>query len=933
MNQPNTPDTRFKDFLSLAIAFLIAGMLILALWWAWKWYQRPFLGLFIEPNLVISQIGEADWPARQAGVQWSDRLRAVNGVPVSNAKELNAILDTLQPGTGGQGEAVYPTARLTIDRREGEPYEVTVTPRRVELGELLTQFLIPYAVGWALLGSGFWVYRYSGDRRPARAFLLFTSALAVTTGAYLDINTTHHFALGWSLSLTVAGGSLAYLAMVFPKQMPFIERYRWSRRLPWVLVTPAALINVYQMLFSSDPWGYIQPWIWGYGLAALAILFFLVTLVVRIATSSSPVTRQQSRIIIFGAALAFGPMLLFYLIPISFGSIPAFQSAFYFPPFVFFLLAVAYAIVRYRMLDVDRFLSIAMTYLLTSVAAMLIFYLVIAGVSLLLREQVNTSNPAVMALYLFLLVVLLNPLRTLAQRTIDRLFYRTSADYRRALTTLSRELVLSPDVTQTQRVLEREINLALQPKHFTLYLYDDDSFVYFPSTRYPPDGLNILPESPLVHRLSQAERAVWLPSDQPCPADLLPEQANLQALDCEVYVPLRYEGKLTGFLGVGRRLSGIPYSSDDLDFLNAVADQSTLALENARLFANLQRNLAETLEMKNLMDDIFASIASGVITTDMERKVTLFNQAAEHILGIKADQVLGKRIEGVLPALKKMADATIHQGRVTIDEELTPNTEQRGDLFLRLSCAPLRDAQLGTKGAAIVINDVTEQRQLEAEQERIRQTFGRVVAPRVRDKLLSDPRSLRLDGIQQQVAVIFADIHGFTPLSERTQPEELFEVLNSYLSLAARAILDEEGTLDKFMGDAVMALWNAPDAQPDYAVRAARAALAINRAVAEFRETLPPDKHLQFSIGITCGEAMVGNVGTSELFNYTAIGDTVNLSQRLESIAQPEQILLSETAYRLVADLVVARQLPPVKVKGREKEEVVYELLGMREKI
>jgi len=230
-----------------------------------------------------------------------------------------------------------------------------------------------------------------------------------------------------------------------------------------------------------------------------------------------------------------------------------------------------------------------------------------------------------------------------------------------------------------------------------------------------------------------------------------------------------------------------------------------------------------------------------------------------------------------------------------------------------------------------VIDDLTEQRQLEAEQEHIRQTFGRVVAPRVRDRLLSDPRSLRLDGLRQQVAVIFADIHGFTPLSERSQPEDLFEVLNSYLSLAARAILEEEGTLDKFMGDAVMALWNAPDAQPDFAIRAARAALAINRVVAEFRQTLPPDKHLQFSIGITCGEAMVGNVGTSELFNYTAIGDTVNLAQRLESIAQPEQILLSQMAYQMVADVVDARQLPPVKVKGREKEEIVYELMGMKE--
>ncbi len=920
-----------KDLIPLAVALLIAGVLILAVWWAWGWYQRPFLGLFIEPNLVISKIGEPDWPARQAGVLWPDRLLAVNDQPVANALEFNEILDQMQPQSDAPGQAVYPPVRLLFERPDVGTYQVTLRPRHVELGELLTQFLIPYLVGWALLGSGFWVYRMSGDRRPARAFLLFTSCLAVTTGTYLDVNTTHHFALGWSLSLTVAAGSLAYLAMVFPKEVPFLERYRWTRLLPWALAMPLVLFNLRQMLFSDDPRGYIQPWLWGYGLAALAILFFLVTLIVRIISSSSPVTRQQSRIIIFGAALAFGPMLLFYLIPIIFGSVPAFQSAIYFPPFVFFLMAVAYAIVRYRLLDVDRVLSMAMTYLLTSVAAILIFYLVIAAVSMLLRQQVNTSNPAVVALYLFLLVVLLNPLRTLAQRMIDRLFYRTNADYRRALTALSRELVVSPDVSQTERVLEREITLALQPKHFTLYLYDDDSSVYFPVTAYPADGSNILPESPLVHRLNLAQQAVWLPGGQPYPADLAPEKAVLQMLDCEVYVPLRYEGRLTGFLGVGRRLSGTPFSSDDMEFLNAVAAQSTLALENARLFANLQRNLSETLEMKNLMDDIFASIASGVITTDTERQVTLFNQAAEQILGIKAEQVIGKRIERVLPALRKMADATIHQGAITIDEELSPNTAERGDLFLRLSCAPLRDAQLGTKGATIVIDDLTEQRQLEAEQEHIRQTFGRVVAPRVRDRLLSDPRSLRLDGLRQQVAVIFADIHGFTPLSERSQPEDLFEVLNSYLSLAARAILEEEGTLDKFMGDAVMALWNAPDAQPDFAIRAARAALAINRVVAEFRQTLPPDKHLQFSIGITCGEAMVGNVGTSELFNYTAIGDTVNLAQRLESIAQPEQILLSQTAYQMVADVVDARQLPPVKVKGREKEEIVYELLGMKE--
>jgi hypothetical protein len=344
---------RLKDLFYLAIALVVVGMLVLALLWAWDWYRRPFLGLFVEPNLVISQIGAEDWPARQAGVQWSDRLRAVNGRPVANASELNAILDEMQPEANGLSPTVYPTAHLSIDRRAGGTYEVTVTPRHVELGELVAQFLIPYLVGWALLGSGFWVYRLSGDRRAARAFLLFTSALSVTTGAYLDINTTHHFALGWSLSLTIAAGSLGYLAMVFPKLLPFIDRLPWTRWLPWLVgcasgvdqYTPDAgaqrPVGVYPALDLGLGW---RRWpSCSSGDAAGAHRFQQV--------AGHP---PAERIIIFGAKRwLLGRCCCSRSRSLS--QHPAFQSALYFPPFVFFLLAVAYAIVRYRLLDVDRF--------------------------------------------------------------------------------------------------------------------------------------------------------------------------------------------------------------------------------------------------------------------------------------------------------------------------------------------------------------------------------------------------------------------------------------------------------------------------------------------------------------------------------------------------------------------------------------------------
>jgi adenylate cyclase len=243
----------------------------------------------------------------------------------------------------------------------------------------------------------------------------------------------------------------------------------------------------------------------------------------------------------------------------------------------------------------------------------------------------------------------------------------------------------------------------------------------------------------------------------------------------------------------------------------------------------------------------------------------------------------------------------------------------------------MRDAYLGTKGATLVIEDLTDRRKLEAEQERIRQTFGRVVAPRVRDRLLSDPSHLRLDGIRQKTTILFADISGFTSFTEKTGPEDLFKTLNYYLSLAAQTILEEEGTLDKFMGDAVLALWNAPDPQPDHALRAVRAALAIRERARQIYQPLEgPSYALQFHIAVATGDAMVGNLGTSELFNYTAVGDTVNLCQRLEVAAQPGQILIDQATYSALAGKIVADQLEPIMVKGKTQPVAVYSLKGLK---
>ena len=748
------------------------------------------------------------------------------------------------------------------------------------------------------------------------------------------MDTTRHAVLIWALSLGVAGASLVHLSFVFPQPMRFVLRRPSLRWLGWIVCILLAGPTAFAILRPSDPYFYINTWQWGYLFITLGFILFLGMLIYRVFSSNLSYVRQQSRVIIFGAIIAFIPVL-YYITPLAFGLFTQFYAWLIFPALIVFPLSITYAIIRYRLLDVDRFFSRAITHLLTLGAALAAFYALLAFFSLSLQRAIRANDPLVIAAYLLVLVIVLNPLRGLIQRGIDRLFYRAPADYRRALTSLSRNLAITPNLNQTIRILEDQLTQALAPEKFVIYLYNDDLGEYFPHASREDTAPPYQVEDPLIQLIASARTPVWFPTDGPLPAPLQDSADANHRLRGFTFVPLHYEGKLIGFMMLGPRKSGDLYTSDDLDFLAAVAAQSTLALENVRLFTNLRHNLDQTMEMKNLMDNIFASIATGIITTDLDWCITLLNRAAENILGVDVSKVIGKSLVKAVPGfgadLTRAASSTLKDGEPVISTELSNKVPERGDLYLRLSVSPLHDAYLGTKGATLVFEDLTERHKLEAERELIRKTFGHVVAPRVRDRLLANPDNLQLDGTKQIVTALFADLSGFTPYSEKHEPETVFSVLNQYLSLAAHAILDEEGTLDKFMGDAVLAIWNSPDPQPDHALRAARAALNIILRSKEIHRSLDdPEQHMMFRIGITTGPAVIGNVGTTELFNYTAIGDTVNLAQRLQASAKSGQILLEKTTYEIIADHVIVTQFEPITVKGREQAAEVYELKGLK---
>lgn len=400
---------------------------------------------------------------------------------------------------------------------------------------------------------------------------------------------------------------------------------------------------------------------------------------------------------------------------------------------------------------------------------------------------------------------------------------------------------------------------------------------------------------------------------------------NLRSILC---VPLMVKTELTGVIYTDNRIHTGIFSESDRDLLIAFANQAAVAIENARLFSSLKRTLAEVTELKNLMDDVFASIVSGVLTADVQDQITLCNRAAASILGQASAEIVGRKIEEVIPTFANNIlphlESVRKSDKPVIGLELSQSRAEGGNMDWRLNLSPLKDAGQKTQGVAIVLDDLTERKKLEAQ----RGLLQRMVSPAVLDQI--DPNSLQVGGKQVFITVLFADVRGFTSYSEKHSPEELVAVLNQYLAAAADAVLAQEGTVDKFLGDAVMAWYNAPILQPDHTLRAVKSALGIREAIARLHSELPPEAHLDFGVGINYGEAVLGWIGTEKRLEFTSLGDSVNTAKRIQENCAKNQILISKDAYERVKDDVDAKPFAPLTVKGKAQPLEVFEVMGLK---
>ncbi|HXW76199.1 MAG TPA: adenylate/guanylate cyclase domain-containing protein [Candidatus Eremiobacteraceae bacterium] len=402
-----------------------------------------------------------------------------------------------------------------------------------------------------------------------------------------------------------------------------------------------------------------------------------------------------------------------------------------------------------------------------------------------------------------------------------------------------------------------------------------------------------------------------------------------------ICVPILNKDGVAGVIYVDSRIRPDSLLHHDPELLATIADQAAVAIDNARLYEDLSKSFSELSGVKTQADEILESIASGVVVLDAQDGIAQFNRAAEITFGLSASTLVGRHsriLNTWLPGFSSLLERYKAQTDPRMQIEVSGNHFIRGPIVLQVTFFRVRD-QLGLgPGTAVVLNDLTASRALEAENlaaaeksQRIARSFERYVAPHVVNALLRDPEAVVLGGTRQTATMMFADIRGFTELSERLMPEEVVELLNRYLDPVVNVVFSNSGLLDKFYGDGIMAVFGAPRPSDDDALRAVTAARQILEQVRLLNGQPGVDWPLSVSVGLATGDVVAGHIGSAQRLEYTVIGDAVNLASRLQGIAQPNQILADAATYeRVKASSTATRRL--ARIKGKAGLTPVYVL-------
>ena len=385
------------------------------------------------------------------------------------------------------------------------------------------------------------------------------------------------------------------------------------------------------------------------------------------------------------------------------------------------------------------------------------------------------------------------------------------------------------------------------------------------------------------------------------------------------------------------------FNPSDEEFMRAFNIQAGIALENAQLF---ERVLLE----KQYQKDILQSLSDAVISTDMQGKIVTINDAALALLHAPqpASQqpvdrpqaclktLMGRLVWEVVPIENlqmRLEDSLKHGAKHYVPEQslllgsTLSKSQRQIERSINLTVNPLTNPEGGVRGGLVVLEDISQEKRMKA-------TMYRYMTPGVAERVMALRDDALMEGERKEVTILFSDIRSYTSLTERMGATEVVSLLNNYFETMVEAVFTYEGTLDKFIGDALMAVFGAPLPLENHAWMAVQSALDMRHRLTEFNRIrrIAAQPQIRVGIGLSSGEVVSGNIGSQKRMDYTVIGDGVDISSRLEGVTKEYgcDIVLSEFTYELCHDKIWVRELDRIRVKGKTRPIRIYELIGDR---
>jgi signal transduction histidine kinase len=615
---------------AIAIILFFLGLVL-----ANRWLSQRFLGALYEHTLVFNGTGPSvpvpAW-ALFDQVVIGDQLVAINGTSVKSAEDIRAILKDRFAGEN---------VEVTVRSKSGEERILTITLYNFPADSRTVYFVIPTILSVIFLVASLWIFGLRRNEPAGRAFSLFTSSLAIITGSYFDLVTTHQFTIIWTAAAAIAAGALIDLAFTFPVEPRFAINHPYLR---WIGFEFGIILFIaaYTTLFNFDqPTAYISRWQYIYAFIAFSALIYIFMNLYHAIYAQSPVVKTQSRTILIGTLFAFVPLVVWLGLgafrPINF-------SPYLFLPLAFFPLMIGYTILRFRFLRADDVARRGLMYVLLTVLVVGGYALPLLGLSLIFNSSLPANNAYVVGGFILLLVILLEPIRTKLQTLVDSLFFRGERAYAEQLQDFSHKLTSALDLHTIGVILRQQIGSTLAPSRIHIYTYDilNDFFSALQGDDHrPTSDIRFPATSSFAHYFDTERVPLYLDNSAVLPPFLQAEQSRLALLGARLFIVLPGKQHVNGWLALGPRLSGQPYTPRDLQFLENICDQASIAIERLQTVAHLERQIQEmnaltrvsqgvnvTLTFDDVLELIYAQTTQIIPTSHFH--ITLYDDASDY---------------------------------------------------------------------------------------------------------------------------------------------------------------------------------------------------------------------------------------------------------------------------------------------------------------